>query len=558
MAYLYRAILASFLLLNSVQTQDVIYDPSSSMYPTLSSWLQQFADDQKTPKNLKKANSAKHSGFHACGDKSKQWQEFSKVLAAWLDMMAHGSLSRENVWAQSDFTQKPASFLSTLFGKDEKKYETIPSQHFFNPSNENIPFTPFAQKLIAKQGDQFYMRGDLHGDIFALLKQLLHLYLSGIIDNNFKLLQKNVWIVFLGDYVDRGHYGCEVLYTMMRLSLANSDRVVCVRGNHEDISIRAMYGFQTEVHNKFDDPNGRKHKIIGRMNDFMPVVFYLGCQQNGITNYIQCCHGGIEIGYNPQTFLDDHTKQYQQIGVLHSNTMYHKIKQKQPSYHNQLLQNLETYLPNYLLLTKPTFNSKLGDNYNYSLGFMWSDFDPLHNNNVTQIKYNIGRGFIYGKLATQDILQLHSSANSKIRGIIRAHQHTNIPTDPMMVGLKESYGVYKLWNPYEKNQIRPMHDGLVWTFNVGADSDYGLGAKFDFDTYAKVTVYKDYQEWKIQLFVQDKDYFAQEFQTLLHLLHEKRHQVTNKDLQVVDKIISDLSMSQKLPDQKKVVQFATT
>jgi len=132
------------------------------------------------------------------------------------------------------------------------------------------------------------------------------------------------------------------------------------------------------------------------------------------------------------------------------------------------------------------------------LGFMWNDFDVL---NQQQLLHNKGRGggFIYGKIATQDVLALQSSQKSKIKGIFRAHQHSSRLND-MMKGLVESKGVYKLWNPYEKQSMRTVHDGLVWTYNVGPDTPYGAGVGFDFDVYAKLTVQQQYTDWKLQVF----------------------------------------------------------
>ena len=44
-------------------------------------------------------------------------------------------------------------------------------------------------------------------------------------------------MVFLGDYTDRGSYGVEVMYVLMRLKVENPDQVWMARGNHEDILI---------------------------------------------------------------------------------------------------------------------------------------------------------------------------------------------------------------------------------------------------------------------------------------------------------------------------------
>lgn len=440
-------------------------------YPTISSWIAAF---KTVPKNrdLIKADKGRnfyaYSGFSAGVDdswksfvfgllgkksakkvatKDVQWKEFKMVLDAWLHMQSQGSLSVETNWSQT------------------KNNKIKPDLDFFNIV-QACTFAPFAQKLIAQPGDVFYLHGDLHGDIFSLLEEIKELKARGVIDDFFRIMQDNVWFVFLGDYVDRGQYGCEVLYTMMRLALANPDRVIAVRGNHEDIKISSRYGFKEEVAAKFEDNDGSKHLYISRMNDFLPVVFYLGCNDDqGAVNYIQCCHGGVEEEYRPQLFLDNRATIYQlmpEFSDAHSKTC--------PFEHDKT-----------------------------PLGFMWNDFDVDHES--TDYRYVDGRGFAYGKVGTERVLKtLQSSTKSKIRGILRAHQHTGSIQDSMMKGLVESNGVYKLWKPYEKMQERHMDDGLVWTFNVSPDSIYGHGVGFDFDTYVELIPAKDYKDWIMKVF----------------------------------------------------------
>ena len=64
--------------------------------------------------------------------------------------------------------------------------------------------------------------------------------------DGFRLAKPNNYMVFLGDYTDRGNYGIEVLYTLLRLKLANPEHVFMARGNHEDVQMISTYGFLAE------------------------------------------------------------------------------------------------------------------------------------------------------------------------------------------------------------------------------------------------------------------------------------------------------------------------
>ena len=129
--------------------------------------------------------------------------------------------------------------------------------------------------------------------------------------DGFQLARTNLYMVFLGDYTDRGMHGVEVLYTLFRLTAANPDRVHLTRGNHEDFRIASKYGFVDELRYKY----GQQANItkLMRAYDRMPVVYYVGNR----ADYLQMNHGGMEPGYNPRALLAaDGSLRLQLLGKL--------------------------------------------------------------------------------------------------------------------------------------------------------------------------------------------------------------------------------------------------
>ena len=63
--------------------------------------------------------------------------------------------------------------------------------------------------------------GDIHGDLPSLLS-----FLEGC------NLEED-YIIFLGDYIDKGDYSVQVLLVVFLLKVAMPNRVVLLRGNHE-------------------------------------------------------------------------------------------------------------------------------------------------------------------------------------------------------------------------------------------------------------------------------------------------------------------------------------
>jgi protein phosphatase len=89
---------------------------------------------------------------------------------------------------------------------------------------------------------------DLHGD----LESLIHI----MKESNF--LQKmdqsnNAFLIFLGDYGDRGEYSKEVYYTVLKLKLAFPEQVILMRGNHEgpEDLLASPHDLPTEFQIKF-------------------------------------------------------------------------------------------------------------------------------------------------------------------------------------------------------------------------------------------------------------------------------------------------------------------
>ena len=81
--------------------------------------------------------------------------------------------------------------------------------------------------------------GDIHGSIHSLIRIICRLIHDGYMDSQFRLTTGVMWVL-LGDYVDYGPYGLEVVWTLLGLQAINGDRMVLLGGNHEDIDQNEM------------------------------------------------------------------------------------------------------------------------------------------------------------------------------------------------------------------------------------------------------------------------------------------------------------------------------
>ena len=59
--------------------------------------------------------------------------------------------------------------------------------------------------------------------------------------------------LFLGDYVDRGMYGPEVVAYLFALKVRYPDRIFLLRGNHETRECTEDYNFRDQMITKYDE-----------------------------------------------------------------------------------------------------------------------------------------------------------------------------------------------------------------------------------------------------------------------------------------------------------------
>ncbi len=171
---------------------------------------------------------------------------------------------------------------------------------------------PHVARVDVPANSTVLLFGDLHGSFHSLARSLWSAVDAGRLDAATLVIAPNIYFLFLGDYVDRGAHGLETLGLLLALKTANPQQVFMSRGNHEDALMNdgPSGGFAEELALKFESSAARNVAIaVQSVYDSLPMAIFLG-GTGGVgggkgdpARHTLCCHGGLEVGFDPSAFL---------------------------------------------------------------------------------------------------------------------------------------------------------------------------------------------------------------------------------------------------------------
>jgi len=142
------------------------------------------------------------------------------------------------------------------------------------------------EEMLLKLRAPIKVYGDIHGQYLDLMR-LFARYKAPTDGENGDI--DSMDYLFLGDFVDRGSFSLETVCLLFALKIQHPRQIHMIRGNHEDPTINAIYGFRDEcrrrLHEETEDPDSCWNKF-NRAFEWLPVGAV-------VEERILCLHGGI-------------------------------------------------------------------------------------------------------------------------------------------------------------------------------------------------------------------------------------------------------------------------
>ncbi|XP_066138283.1 serine/threonine-protein phosphatase 5 [Euwallacea fornicatus] len=121
--------------------------------------------------------------------------------------------------------------------------------------------------------DKFTVCGDVHGQFYDLMN---------IFELNGLPSETNPYL-FNGDFVDRGSFSVECIFTLFGFKLLYPNHFFMSRGNHESATMNQMYGFDGEVKSKY---TVQMAELFTEVYNWLPLAHCLNKR-------VMVMHGGL-------------------------------------------------------------------------------------------------------------------------------------------------------------------------------------------------------------------------------------------------------------------------
>ena len=155
----------------------------------------------------------------------------------------------------------------------------------------------FVKRMHPGPGAKYIIWGDIFGAFHSLSRGLQYLHKKKIINNNLKITDNNIYLVFKGNVVDFSPYILETLTIVLKLMEVNPKNVIYIKGSHEEKETWLQFGLKDELKIKTQYVSSEKiplKRLIDRLFQTLPLALFLTGQSDKTLQAIRLSHAGMQ------------------------------------------------------------------------------------------------------------------------------------------------------------------------------------------------------------------------------------------------------------------------
>ena len=399
-------------------------------------------------------------------------------------------LSSEN----KEIAEKAQNTVLTIL----QHYNFLSCSHIQKASLGNI------DRIILYQETHIAIFGDSHAQIEATKARINKCVELGYLEaSSYKVQKKwqhNFYMVFLGDYMDRGQNSIDVMILLLSLKILNPQQVILIRGNHENMHISERYMHPAEKNYLFHPDNiEMKNAFIKAFQSF-PIAALIGVYREAKPiQYHLFTHACIDLcvdlsfAFSDRLFLRQQFPLYEEFYSLeHLKCRMQKLKDADKSFKMQhSIAAIQKIIESKDFISHGETRSN-PQSENFLLNFLWGDIkktfsdkelEQIFKDNSMFAEHSISKrpGVSLSANAIKAYCRIEKTQDGKITALTVGHDHYPnsygydhitkskpqyfidiLPASPMtdLIIQCDLFAIYKATN--EKTKLWKKHFYLRW------------------------------------------------------------------------------------------------
>jgi hypothetical protein len=237
---------------------------------------------------------------------SNEWKSFHEIKAVSVSLEENPKFDNENI-IKPDYTTYFRGWESGYFDSIKELFHLKQKKLWRAEDFKNLLLrvtkkrtdlgykSDTVLRMRLQEGMRLIFVGNLQAAFHSLVRDVEEWIKMGILDEQFKMKNKEDYIFFIGNAIDRSPFSIETMSLLMRLIEENPEQIFYLQGNHEDNNYWKDYTLKQELMMKVGGGAKDQIPLEAEVNAFfatLPLAFFAEVYPEGSKKFLRISHEG--------------------------------------------------------------------------------------------------------------------------------------------------------------------------------------------------------------------------------------------------------------------------